>query len=210
MIAVIDYGRGNIFSITRALTQAGADHIVTNDLSEIMAADKVILPGVGAFGDAMNGLRACNLVEPLRQLAQTNKPFLGICVGCQLLLETGEEFGTHEGLGLVPGAVKRLPELKLDEPSNARIPNVGWRRINVVAKSTILNSLKPSDYVYFVHSYAPHPSYQECVGATMTLNGQSVPVAVVAGNVMGVQFHPEKSGDAGLRFLNAFADIKTP
>jgi imidazole glycerol-phosphate synthase subunit HisH len=208
MIAVIDYGRGNIFSISRALEQVGAEYVITNDLDEIDAADKVILPGVGAFGDAMDGLKAVDLVAPLRRLAGTNKPLLGICVGCQLLLESGEEFGSHEGLGLIAGTVKRLPELAPDEPSWARIPNVGWRHINVNTDNIILKSLGSSDYVYSVHSYAPHPADSDSVAATMTLNGQKISVAVVAGNVMGVQFHPEKSGAAGLRLLKSFSEFE--
>lgn len=205
MIAIVDYGRGNLFSLSQALRHLEIPHEVTDDPARIDAAERILFPGVGAFGDAMEGLKARGLVEPLKRAAADGRPLFGICVGCQLLLSQGEEFGAHEGLGLIPGTVSRVPDPCADDPYGIRVPNVGWRRLDDIADHPVLSALGPKDYVYFVHSFAPHPDLPDHVGATCRLNGEAVPVAVAAGSIAGVQFHPEKSGETGLRLLQRFA-----
>jgi glutamine amidotransferase len=206
VITVVDYGRGNLFSLGQALRHLGVVHTVSSDPTDLDRADRIVFPGVGAFGDAMAGLRARGLVEPLCVAAERGVPILGICVGCQLLLSRGEEFGSHDGLGLIPGTVSRLPAPRDDDPAAIRIPNVGWRRLDVRPGTPVLGALGPDDMMYFVHSYAPRPDEPAHVLATIHVNGGDVPVAVRRGNIVGVQFHPEKSGPAGLRMLGRFLD----
>ena len=206
MVVVIDYGRGNLFSLGQALRHLGVEHQISDEAADIEAADRIIFPGVGAFGDAMQGLRDRGLVEPLLMAAARGTPILGICVGCQLLLSRGEEFGLHEGLGLIPGTVRRLPELRAGDPGAIRIPNVGWRPLDVRPDAPVLGALPLGEMMYFVHSYAPRPDDPADVVATIAVNGESVPVAVRRNNVIGVQFHPEKSGPAGLALLAGFLE----
>ncbi len=209
-VLIVDYGRGNLFSLARALEHLDAAYQVSGDPEMLELAERVIFPGVGAFGDAMRGLMERGLVEPLKAAAHRGTPILGICVGCQLLLSKGEEFGAHEGLDLIPGTVGRLPDLRPDDPNATRIPNVGWRWLDVRPGATILGALGENDLMYFVHSYAPMAENEEHVSATIPVNGVDIPVAVRRDNVVGVQFHPEKSGPAGLRLLDRFlkADIR--
>ena len=204
MIVVVDYGRGNLFSLGQALRQLGADHVISDDPDVLARAERIIFPGVGAFGDAMAGLRERGLVEPLRAAVLSGTPILGICVGCQLLLTRGEEFGQHDGLDLIPGTVARLPEPQADAPDAARIPNVGWRPLEVREGTPVIGSLKAAEWMYFVHSYAPMVDDEKDIAATIRINGADIPVAIVRDNIVGVQFHPEKSGPAGLRLLARF------
>lgn len=206
MILVVDYGRGNLFSIGQALRHLGADFEISGDPAKLATAGKVILPGVGAFGDCMQGLRERELIAPLRELPKRGVPLLGICVGMQVLAGQGEEFGLHEGLGLIPGTVKRLPE---DETGQGiRIPNVGWRRLHVKAgHADLFGTDGDGPMVYFVHSYAPVPENADHVAATIAVNGREIAAVIRKGPIAGFQFHPEKSGAVGLamlsRFLNA-------
>ncbi len=204
MIVVIDYGRGNLFSIGQALRHLGLEHKISDKPADIAAAGRIVFPGVGAFGDAMQGLRDRGLVEPLLAAAAAGTPILGICLGCQLLLARGEEFGAHQGLGLIPGTVRRLPEPRPGDPTAIRIPNVGWRPLNVRRGARMLGNLAPQQMFYFVHSYAPRPENTAHISATICVNGEDVPVAVQRNNIIGVQFHPEKSGPAGLALLAEF------
>lgn len=206
MIVVIDYGRGNLFSLGQALRHLGVDYMISGRPRDIENAERIIFPGVGAFGDAMQGLRDRALVAPLLATVAAGTPILGICVGCQLLLSCGEEFGLHEGLGLIPGKVSRLAGPRANDPAAIRIPNVGWRPLTVHRGTPALDALAPGEMMYFVHSYAPHPDDPAHVAATIVVNGEDVPVAVRRGNVIGVQFHPEKSGRAGLAFLAGFLE----
>jgi len=208
MIVIVDYGRGNLFSIGQALRQLGFEYRISGRPEDLSAADRILFPGVGAFGDAMRGLHDRELVEPLREAARSGKPFLGICVGCQLLLTSGEEFGTHEGLDLIPGTVSRLPPARPDDSDAIRIPNVGWRPLEVLRNTSFLGQLAPNDWMYFVHSYAPMVDDRANVAATIAINGEDVPVAIRRDNIMGVQFHPEKSGPAGLRLLAHFLETE--
>lgn len=201
MIVVVDYGRGNLFSAGQALRHLGADYMVTDDPVELARAERIVLPGVGAFGDCMTGLHQRGLVVPLQQAAARGVPLLGICVGAQVLLEVGEEFGCHQGLGLVPGTVRRLPEGN-GGPDSIRIPNVGWRTLTM--HGGFFNGVAADVMVYFVHSYAPFVNNPADVAASIPVNGVDVPVAFQRGNIVGFQFHPEKSGAVGLGLIKRF------
>ncbi len=208
MIVIVDYGRGNLFSIGQALWQLGVDYQISSKPEDLTNAKRIIFPGVGAFGDAMTGLQERGLVEPLRAAAQGGIPFLGICVGCQLLLSRGEEFGANDGLNLIPGVVSRLPVPRAEDPDAIRIPNVGWRPLSVQYNAPIVGQIATEDWMYFVHSYAPMVDDPANISATIAVNGQDIPVAICRDNIFGVQFHPEKSGPAGLRVLAHFLEAK--
>jgi imidazole glycerol-phosphate synthase subunit HisH len=185
LITVIDYGRGNLFSLGQALRHLGVQHRISSEAQALAEADRIIFPGVGAFGDA-------------------SKPLLGICVGCQLLLSRGEEFGEHEGLGILPGTVARLPDPVAGDADAIRIPNVGWRKLQVRTRDGLFAQIGDADWMYFVHSYAPMVDDEADIAATIRVNGRDIPVAIQRDNVVGVQFHPEKSGAAGLALLQRF------
>ena len=206
MITVVDYGRGNIFRLGQALRSLDVAHVISDRPEDIAAATRIVFPGVGAFADAMQGLEERGLVAPLRAAVRGGTPILGICVGCQLLLSRGEEFGDHGGLGLIPGTVARLPEPAADDPDKVRIPNVGWRPLEVRANGLLFGDVRAEDWMYFVHSYAPMVEDAADVAATIRVNGQDIPAAIVRDHVVGVQFHPEKSGPAGLRLLARFVN----
>lgn len=207
MIVVVDYGRGNLFSIGQALRHLDAEFEVTAAPERIAQADRIILPGVGAFSDAMKGLGERGLTAPLKAAAAAGAPILGICVGCQMLLSRSEEFGDHAGLDLIPGTVARLPEPRANDAAAIRIPNVGWRPLTVSAATPVLGGVGEGDMMYFVHSYAPMARASSDVAATISVNGRDVPAVVAAGNLVGVQFHPEKSGPAGLGVLGRFLEM---
>lgn len=206
MILIVDYGRGNLFSLGQALRHLGVEHRISDKPEELGSAERIIFPGVGAFGDAMKGLRERGLVAPLLAAARAGTPILGICVGCQLLLSRGEEFGNHEGLGLIPGTVSRLPSPRMGDAAAIRIPNVGWRSLDVRPGASMFGAMARGQAMYFVHSFAPRPENIAHVAATIAVNGEDVPVAVQRDNVVGVQFHPEKSGPAGLALLAGFLE----
>lgn len=200
MIAIIDYGRGNLFSLSQALRHLEMPHCVTDNPEEILGADQVILPGVGAFGDAISTLRDKNLVDPLRQLVAQRTPLIGICLGMQLLGTSSDEFGNHAGLDLIHGQVTRIPN------GPTRVPNVGWRQLQA-HEGPFKESLADA-MVYFVHSYHLQPEDPAHVAASITVNGLAIAAAVRHGNVMGCQFHPEKSGRNGLKILAAMLSVK--
>jgi len=210
MITVIDYGRGNLFSIGQALRHVGVEFVISSDPADVDAADGVILPGVGAFEDCMKGIVGRGFVDPLLTAVGTDKPVLGICVGCQVLLSQGEEFGTHTGLGIIDGVVGRLRDPDIGDRSGIRIPNVGWRPVDAVSGAPLLGAIPTGSPMYFVHSFVPRVVHAENAAAYSEINGEKVPVAVHAGSVVGVQFHPEKSGDVGLGLLSAFAEQCRP
>lgn len=193
--AIIDYGAGNLFSVKNALDYIGAACTVTKDPSELESADRLILPGVGAFPDAMKALEETGLIPAIKEQAK-KKPLLGICLGMQMLFDKSFEFGESEGLGLIPGTVELMT------PPGLLIPQIGWNRLIYNEKCALLDGLGDEPYVYFVHSYAAH-----CAGenvAAYTDYGGNVPACVFAGNVYGCQFHPEKSGETGLAILRNF------
>ena len=202
MIAIVDYGVGNLFSLSASLAHLGLDSTVTADPEKIRSADQIILPGVGAFGDAMDKLNSTGLVPLLKEQAQ-QKPLLGICLGMQLLFEQSSEYGTHQGLGLIPGKVE--PLLPQVEPLGLKVPHMGWNGLHFTRESPLFVNTREGDSVYFVHSYCA----VDCEEDTLATAEYSVPVtaAVGRGNVYGTQFHPEKSGKVGLEILRAFARL---
>jgi glutamine amidotransferase len=202
-ITVIDYGIGNVHSVVKALTFVGADVTLTADPGAIAVASQLVLPGVGAFGDGMRELTQRGLIAPIVEAVAKGTPLLGICLGMQLLLDESDEFGTHRGLGLIPGSVRRI------EPTDgAKVPHVGWNRLEPAAgrswAGTILANVTPGTPVYFVHSYAAHPASEGHRLADTTYGGHTVSAAICRGNVTGCQFHPEKSGPVGLSMLEQF------
>lgn len=198
MIAIIDYGAGNLFSVKNALDYLGLENVITKDPKELEAADRLILPGVGAFPDAMRMLGEAGLVDVIKQQAK-KKPFLGICLGMQMLFEKGYEFAETDGLGLIKGSVKLM------EPHDLPIPHIGWNSLEFNEKSPLLGKCKDGDYVYFVHSYAADCPAENV--AAYCDYGMRVPALVQNGNVFGAQFHPEKSGETGLNILRCFAAL---
>lgn len=204
MITVVDYGRGNLFSIEQALRHLGCTPVISSDPDVIRGSEKVILPGVGAFGDAMRSLEHGGLTPVLREVGRSGRPLLGICLGMQLLADFSEEFGHHQGLGLIGGVVRRLPET--DAPGALRVPNVGWRHLIPQGGSGADRGGDARPAVYFVHSYAFRTADPADTAATIDFNGEAVTAIVARGAVTGFQFHPEKSGKAGLDLIRRFLD----
>ena len=202
MLAIIDYGVGNLFSLQCSLKKIGVDAVVTKDAQVIKSADRIILPGVGAFGDAINKLRSTGLVDTIKEEAEKGKPFLGICLGMQLLFEKGFEYGVHEGLGFLKGNVVPL-EGKI--PSELNVPHMGWNGLDFKCDSPIFKYINEGDFVYFVHSFYA----TDCDDSVIAMSEYGIPVtaAVGKGNIFGCQFHPEKSGDVGLNILKAFCEL---
>jgi glutamine amidotransferase len=198
MIALVDSGIGNLRSVEKALAAVGADVCLTIDPDHILAADKVVLPGVGAFGDAMAGLEARGLIEVIKTIALRATPLLGICVGMQALFEVSEELGQHAGLGLLPGRVRRF-----DERGDLKVPQTGWNQILPQQESPLLRGLPAGSYAYFNHSYYCDPAEASDVLAS-TEYGLRYASVVGRGRLYGVQFHPEKSQAVGLRILENF------
>ena len=201
MIAVIDYGVGNLFSLCSSLKRIGAEAVVTADPALIRAADKIILPGVGAFADAAKKLRDSGLDILVKEQAAAGKEIMGICLGMQLLFEKSYEFGEYEGLGLLKGSVIGMEGTI---PADLKIPHIGWNALRFTRDSKLMRYIKEGDCVYFVHSFYVDPG-AESVVATAEY-GREVTAAVQKGNVMGCQFHPEKSGEVGLNILRAFCE----
>ena len=202
MIAIIDYGCGNLFSLSSSLESLGIDCKITSDKAEIENADKIILPGVGAFADAAKKLKESGLGQLVCDLAATGKPILGICLGMQMLFEKSFEYGAHMGLGLIKGYVGPLEGQISKE---LKIPHMGWNKLNFAKADPIFKYVEPGDYMYFVHSFYA----RNCVENTLAFAeyGVAVPAIVKNGNVYGMQFHPEKSGAKGLALLKAFSEI---
>ncbi len=206
-VTVIDYGAGNILSVTNAIEQVGGEACVTDSPTAVDKATHLVLPGVGAFARATGELSKRKLIEPIIRYATSGRPFLGICLGMQLLLEESEEFGRHEGLGLVSGKVEIIPATKVSGESH-KIPHIGWNGLQEPAanrwKGTLLESLSPSFAMYFVHSYNAHPNKKEHILATANYNDRIITAAIQQGNLTGFQSHPEKSGADGLEILKVF------
>ena len=202
MIAIVDYGVGNLFSLKSSLQAVGAEAIVTGQAADLRTADRIILPGVGAFGDAIKKLHESGLAETVKNEAANGKPLLGICLGMQMLLEKSYEYGEHEGLGLIPGTIRPIAQAI---PQGYKIPHIGWNALSFPAeKHPIFADLQEGDHVYFVHSF--HGVDCEQHTAATTEYGGILTAAVAKGNVVGCQFHPEKSGPVGLKLLNAFCN----
>ncbi|MCS6773729.1 MAG: imidazole glycerol phosphate synthase subunit HisH [Anaerolineae bacterium] len=207
MIALVDYGAGNLRNVQKALEHVGARVTLTDEPEQLAAADKIVLPGVGAFADCRRGLIERGLFEPLRALAQAGKPLLGICVGMQLLFEVGEEMGEWEGLGLIPGRVVRFAGAPFEGANALKVPHIGWNQLHPVrADHPLLRNIRADSYAYFVHSYHACVFSSTCVVAT-TDYGYEFPSIVAKDNIWGLQFHPEKSQDTGLQLLKNFVEL---
>lgn len=203
MIAVIDYGVGNLFSLKSSLAAIGQEAVVTRDQEELDRADHILLPGVGAFGDAVEKLRSTGMDRAVLRQAAAGKPLLGICLGMQLLFEKSYEYGEHAGLGFIKGEVCPLgPDLA---DKSLKVPQMGWNALHIVKDDPLFRYIREGEYVYYVHSYYG----KNCAESTLAVSDYSIPVtgAVRAGRVYGTQFHPEKSGDTGLRILKAFSEL---
>lgn len=202
MVAVIDYDAGNIKSVEKAMVALGHDVIVTREKREILAADHVILPGVGAFGDAMEKLHKYQLVDVIRAVVDRRTPFLGICLGLQLLFESSEESAGVDGLGILPGKIIKLPEDK-----GLKIPHIGWNSLDYPNCGRLFEGIPEQSYVYFVHSYYLQAAEAEIVTAT-TEYAALVHASVEKNNVFACQFHPEKSSEVGMRILKNFLSVQ--
>ncbi|MBR5528552.1 MAG: imidazole glycerol phosphate synthase subunit HisH [Clostridia bacterium] len=204
MVAIVDYGVGNLFSLKSSFAAIGYDAVVTGDEKILSSADRIILPGVGAFGDAAEKLRNTGLDAVVKKQAASGKPIMGICLGMQLLLEKSYEYGEHEGLGLIKGEIRPISDVI---PKDLKIPHIGWNALKLKGeKSPIFKYINDGDFVYFVHSFYG-ANCEECVIATAEYGAQ-LTAAVAKDNVFGCQFHPEKSGRAGLSILRAFCEAE--
>ena len=202
MTAIVDYGVGNLSSLSRSFEAIGADVIVTDDKKVLADADKIVLPGVGAFADAAEKLRMSGLGDVIVSLAHDGKPLLGICLGMQLLFEKSYEYGEHDGLGLIKGSVRPIEDVI---PKGLKIPHIGWNALRMTKKSPLLSNTPDGSYVYFVHSYYAADCDDSVIATTDY--GAHLTAAVQSENVCGCQFHPEKSGDVGLGILRAFCEM---
>lgn len=203
MIAIIDYGVGNLFSLNSSFSSIGEKSIITDNPDEIKKADKIVLPGVGAFADAMEKLSASGLIPVIKAETEKKKPLLGICLGMQLLFEKSFEYGEHSGLGFIKGEIRPIKDVT---PSGTKIPHIGWNSLQLTKECELFKYIKNGDYVYFVHSFfADH--CEESVTAKTTYHAP-LTAAVANGCVYGCQFHPEKSSDVGLNILKAFCEMK--
>lgn len=202
MTAVIDYDAGNIRSVEKALLALGEEALVTRDREAILSADRVILPGVGAFGDAMDRLHSYGLVDVIRQAAAEKIPFLGICLGLQLLFERSEESGQAQGLGILKGEILRIPD-----HTGVKVPHIGWNSLTLTNSGRLFEGVPEHSYVYFVHSYYLKAAEEEIVTAR-TEYGTQIHASVEKGNIFACQFHPEKSSRVGLKILKNFISIQ--
>ena len=202
MIAIIDYGVGNLFSLRSSFAAIGQDAVVTSDIEEIRRADRLILPGVGAFQDAAEKLRASGMDKAVKEETAKGKPLMGVCLGMQMLFKRSYEYGEHEGLGLLKGEIRPIAERI---PEGLKIPQMGWNALRIVKDSPLLKYTREGEYVYFVHSYSAVNCEESLLAVTEY--GADLTACVGKGNVFGCQFHPEKSSDVGLRILKAFCEI---
>ena len=202
MIAIVDYDAGNLASVVRALEHLGAECRITREKDEILQAERLILPGVGAFGDAMEKLAGFDLIDTIKEFVASGKPFLGICLGQQLMFESSEETPGVEGLGLLPGKILRIPA-----ETGLKIPHMGWNSLEIRPESRLFAGLPQDSYVYFVHSYYLQAENLTDVAATAEY-GVNIHAAVERGNIFACQFHPEKSGEVGLQILKNFITME--
>lgn len=205
-IAIVDYKLSNLFSVQHACEYVGLKAQITSDPREVKNADAVILPGVGAFGDAMENLRKLKLVEPLISHIKQGKPFMGVCLGLQLLFEESQEFGSHKGLGVLKGTVVKFPE-KIKDNKQIRIPHIGWDKIEIKKPDLHFSGMKSGEFMYFVHSYFVIPSDHDIIATTTNYEGIEFVSGVSKDNIFAVQFHPEKSGPRGPTLYSNFAEV---
>lgn len=199
MIAIVDYGMGNLRSVQKALERVGHSATITTDPADIARAERIILPGVGAFGDAMKNLESYGLLKPMTDAISKGRPFLGICLGLQVLFGDSDELGQHEGIGIIPGVVRKFPPKE-------RVPQIGWNQIHIRRKIPLLDGIPDGSFFFFVHSYfvTPLEAGDEVASTDYGIDYTSI---AARGNAYGVQFHPEKSQDLGLRLLKNFAEL---
>ena len=217
-VALVDYERSNLFSVEAALRKVGADVIIARNRKGIMSADKLVIAGVGAFGDGMNGMKDNDLINPIKEFVAAGKPVLGICLGMQLFMSEGEEFGVHEGLDLIKGRVVRLEEAGVDA-EKIKIPHVGWSYLfppnnsgtpqtsehsEIWQKEAILRGILEGSYVYFIHSNVVVPDDKDLIIAEAVYGNNSICTVIRKGNIVGCQFHPERSGEVGLKIYSNF------
>lgn len=202
MVAIVDYGVGNLFSLKSSFSAIGANAVVTSSKSELESADSIILPGVGAFRDAAKKLKDSGLEDTVISLAKNGKPLMGICLGMQLLFEKSFEYGEHKGLGLIKGEIKPIETVI---PKGYKIPHIGWNSLEIKKPSPIFENVNNGEYVYFVHSYYA----ADCENSVTAVSDYGAPLtaAVQSGNIFGCQFHPEKSGETGLKILRSFVAL---
>jgi len=204
MLAIVDYGVGNLFSLRSSFAAIGAEAVVSGDAAVLEQADRIVLPGVGAFGDAARKLQESGLADVVKRQAANGKPLLGICLGMQLLFDASCEYGYHEGLGLIPGVVRPIADVI---PSGYKIPHMGWNPLHLTDEQCPLwKYIKEGDAVYFVHSYFAAECEESVIASAEY--GAQITAAAARGNVMGCQFHPEKSGNVGLNILRAFCEME--
>ncbi|MBE6558560.1 MAG: imidazole glycerol phosphate synthase subunit HisH [Ruminococcaceae bacterium] len=201
-VTIIDYGVGNLFSLKSSFAAIGVTATVTADPADLEKAERIILPGVGAFGDAAEKLRVCGMADALKTEAAKGKPIMGICLGMQMLFDKSFEYGEHEGLGLIKGEIRPISDVI---PKDLKIPHIGWNALHMKGEHPLFRYIKPNDCVYFVHSFYG-ADCDDAVIATAEY-GAELTAAVASGNVMGCQFHPEKSGPVGLNILKAFCEM---
>ena len=211
-VLIINYGMGNIFSVSRALEHCEATPIISDNPDDILTAERVILPGVGAFADAMQELRKRELIKPIQQFVRSGRPFLGICLGMEMMLDSSEEFGQHEGLGLIPGRVTKISSTN-KKGEKHKIPHIGWNELTPSHgekswKHTILEEIPVGTSCYFVHSFTAVPRDSINCLADCNYNGIILSAVIRSGNAYGCQFHPEKSGAKGLRMIQNFLMLK--
>lgn len=201
MIAIIDYGAGNIQSVSKALKHIGCDAFITRDKEQILKADGAVLPGVGSFGDTMDTMTSYGIKDTVIEYTKSGKPFLGICLGLQLLFPTSEESPEAKGLGIFDGTITKIPS-----GEGLKIPHIGWNSLDIKKNDGLFKGIDKNPYVYFVHSYFLNASNKNIVSA-QTQYGVTIDASIEQGNVFATQFHPEKSGETGLKILKNFADI---
>lgn len=201
-VTIIDYGVGNLFSLRSSFAAIGVTADVTSDPADLEKAERIILPGVGAFGDAAEKLRVCGMAEALKAEAAKGKPIMGICLGMQMLFDKSFEYGEHEGLGLIKGEIRPIADVI---PAGLKIPHIGWNALHFKGEHPLFKYIKAEDCVYFVHSFYG----ADCADSVIATAeyGAELTAAVASGNVMGCQFHPEKSGSVGLNILKAFCEM---
>lgn len=199
-IALIDYGAGNLFSVERALKFARADYYLATKPEQIIKADKLVLPGVGAFQDGMQGLKKNKLIEVIKSAAAHQKPILGICLGMQLMMTTGYEFGIHQGLGLIDGKVNKIT-------AKVKLPQIGWNDLKILKPTPLLAGINSGDYFYFIHSFVTRPKNQKVLAAVTDYGGDKFCSVLVYKNIYGTQFHPEKSGPKGITIYQNFVNL---
>ena len=207
MIAIIDYGMGNLRSVQKGFERVGCEAVVTADPKVVLEAEKVVLPGVGAFPDCMRNLEQGGFIEPLLRVIREGRPFLGICLGLQLLFTESEEFGVHKGLDVIPGRVARFPEGMTEQGEALKVPHMGWNQLAVKRRPSVFEGIEEGTNVYFVHSYYVAPEDQGVI-ATTTTYGIEFCSSIWKDNIVATQFHPEKSQQKGLTILKNFGEMK--